>query len=296
MRIAKTFGKRSTADDRELETKIKYFLAFEGEETEPQYFSGVLQYKNVIGINALVEIVPLNRHFEERTWSHPCKFIGPLIESMKEYTSGKISIKSLISHSIDHMINSSICNSKDDASRRISDRLHAKILEHGYNCEETPDNIEPFLSIICNCLHEMYPTEFVETSIDNLQKYINEQAVFYNSDIDKVCLIIDRDVQNFKPDQYDTLLAACDKKGFSLHVSNPCFEIWLLMHYPDILDYDRTTLYENQKTSRSKGSKKFLEVELRKLLPGFKKSYIPFHELVDKVDTAILNEKHFCED
>jgi len=56
--------------------------------------------------------------------------------------------------------------------------------------------------------------------------------LFYNSDVDKVCLIIDRDAQNFKANQYDALLAACDKKGFSLHVSNPCFEIWLLMHYP----------------------------------------------------------------
>jgi hypothetical protein len=65
MRIPKAFGKRSTADEKELEPKVKYFLAFEGEETEPQYFFGVLQNKNVLGIHALVEIVPLKRHYEE---------------------------------------------------------------------------------------------------------------------------------------------------------------------------------------------------------------------------------------
>jgi hypothetical protein len=293
MRIPKAFGKRSTADEKELEPKVKYFLAFEGEETEPQYFFGVLQNKNVLGIHALVEIVPLKRHYEERAWSHPCKFIGPLIRSMKEYSSGKKSIKTLINHSVDHMIKSPINDCKDDAPRKISERLHATLLEHGYGCEEIPDNEDTVLTIICNCLHEMYPTECVEKSIDSLQHYINEQALFYNADVDKVCLIIDRDAQNFKLNQYDALLAACDKKGFSLHVSNPCFEIWLLMHYPDILEYDRTILYENRKAS---GDKRFLEVELRKLLPGFKKSSLPFNELVDKVDRAILNEQHFCED
>ena len=215
MRIPKTFGKRSTADEKKLEPKVKYFLAFEGEETEPQYFSGVLRYKNVLGIHALVEIVPLKRHYEERTWSHPCKFIGPLIGSMKEYSSGKNSIRSLINHSVDYVIDRSINDRQYDNSRKISERLHATLVEHGYSCEETPENFETVLTIICNCLHEMYPTECMEKSIDSLQHYINEQALFYNSDVDKVCLIIDRDAQNFKLNQYDALLAACDKKGFS---------------------------------------------------------------------------------
>ncbi|MEA3458556.1 MAG: RloB domain-containing protein, partial [Candidatus Thermoplasmatota archaeon] len=78
MRTPKTFGKRSTADDKELKLKARYFLTFEGEETEVQYFSGVIQFKKELGINDLLEIIPLIRNYEEKSWSHPCKFIRPL--------------------------------------------------------------------------------------------------------------------------------------------------------------------------------------------------------------------------
>ena len=87
MRISKPFGKRSSADNEELMPKVKYFLTFEGEKTEVQYFSGVANFKKELGINTLFTIVPLERHYEEISWSNPCKFIFSLIQTLEDRKS-----------------------------------------------------------------------------------------------------------------------------------------------------------------------------------------------------------------
>ena len=47
---------------------------------------------------------------------------------------------------------------------------------------------------------------------------------------------------------------------------------------------------------KTKGEEPFLEHELHCYLPSISKASVPFEELKDKVDAAILHEKDFCED
>jgi len=294
MRIPKSFGRRSTADDKVLEPKTKYILAFEGEKTEVQYFSGIIVFKKKLGINKLFKIIPLIRHFEERTWSHPCKFIGSLIRKLDESSTGQILVESVVQHSIDcHVDMGIIDQSGQNNSSEISERLHSKLAESGYAKKDIVEDQGAILYCICECLYDMFPEEYTDKSIDDLQQYIKEQELYYNSEVDRVCLVVDRDVQNFNLNQYNSLLSACDKRKFSLYVSNPCFELWLLMHFPKVLELDREKMLENRNHS---GNRRYLEVELRKLLPGFTKNNVQFENLVERVDDAILHEQNFCED
>ncbi len=53
-------------------------------------------------------------------------------------------------------------------------------------------------------------------------------------DGDSLWLVIDRDPQSWKPDMIDTVAQRCRQKSYSLALSNPCFELWLLLHFEDV--------------------------------------------------------------
>lgn len=69
MRISnKTFGVRKTVLKSE-EAKKKYFLAFEGVQTEVIYFDGVCINKKELNISPTIELIPLLRHYPHIGWS-----------------------------------------------------------------------------------------------------------------------------------------------------------------------------------------------------------------------------------
>lgn len=70
MRIEHTYGQRSAAEKRD--PKVRYFIACEGSKTEYQYFDGIVQNRNYIGINSLVVIVPVE-HESANSENHPLK-------------------------------------------------------------------------------------------------------------------------------------------------------------------------------------------------------------------------------
>lgn len=69
MRVSQPYGERYKEKEFSQEPKIRYFIACEGEKTEYRYFQGIIQFRTEIGINPLVEIIPI-RH-EQNTSSNP---------------------------------------------------------------------------------------------------------------------------------------------------------------------------------------------------------------------------------
>ena len=117
------------------------------------------------------------------------------------------------------------------------------------------------------------------------------QDIIYIEGKDKIDLVIDRDRQNFKEEQYDNVLDYCKRNNVNLYVSNPCFEFWILLHFDDIFDYDRKELFENRKVN---SKKRYLEYILQTKI-GYMKNDIKFDSLKDKIINAINNEKSFEE-
>lgn len=69
MRVSQPYGERYIEKEFSQEPKIRYFIACEGEKTEYRYFKGIIEFRTEIGINPLVEIIPI-RH-EQNTSSNP---------------------------------------------------------------------------------------------------------------------------------------------------------------------------------------------------------------------------------
>jgi hypothetical protein len=51
---------------------------------------------------------------------------------------------------------------------------------------------------------------------------------------DQLWLLMDHDPQSWKPAMISAIAQECQSKGYFLSVSNPCFEVWLLLHFEDV--------------------------------------------------------------
>ena len=73
---------------------------------------------------------------------------------------------------------------------------------------------------------------------------------FMLRDGDQLWLVIDRDSQSWKPKEMVEVARACQQKNYYLAVSNPCFELWLLLHFEDLAVQDekrRNQVLENKR-------------------------------------------------
>lgn len=76
-------------------------------------------------------------------------------------------------------------------------------------------------------------------------------------------------------------------------MTNPCFEFWLLLHFDDVERLDNGKLLENLKVT---AKRRYTEQELRNRMKNYTKSSYDTGWFVNRIDTAIENEKKYCED
>lgn len=92
----------------------------------------------------------------------------------------------------------------------------------------------------------------------SVKKLLQEAKKEYRfKDTDEFWLIIDRDDwEEMHNHNFDKLVADCKKENnFFLAMSNPCFEIWLILHLKDIREFnddEKQRLIVNDKISNSK--------------------------------------------
>lgn len=186
-----------------LEPKSKYYIVPEGDNTEIQYFCGVRDNAQELGIRPLIEIIPIENDEEEFGQSHP--------------------------------------------KRKLS----------------------------------------------NFDKDLRSGKFTYDNEIDKVCFVIDRDPQNLSEKQLDDFINNCKKNNYEVYLSNPTFELFLIMHDNRVLKLDRQEMLENRREGRKR--KRFLE---KKLLEYFEcnKTNLNFEKFKPNINKAIKNEKQFCEE
>lgn len=119
--------------------------------------------------------------------------------------------------------------------------------------------------------------------LDQLDDYKREFGLGSN---DELCMLIDRDKQSWGDSEISAVAAACSKKQYLLALSNPCFEIWLLLHHENIESCD-----ENKRKLILKNKNSFLKKELRRILGEFNPSNLKIDDFWDKTSVAIERAK-----
>lgn len=132
--------------------------------------------------------------------------------------------------------------------------------------------------------HPLKVLEKVKNSISSIQ---------YDSEFDKIFIIVDRDEKSFSSIQYDKFYSTCVSSSINIGITNPCFELWLLCHLNNFNTYDKKVIFQNKKINRSKT---FIEKELSNNLGGYNKSKLDFSKFKDSIDNAIENEKSIEQD
>lgn len=93
---------------------------------------------------------------------------------------------------------------------------------------------------------------------------------------DEFWLVLDVD-RWVKKEQLIAICPQARQKGYQLAISNPCFEIWLCLHFSDLFPEDRTC--------------KHFEARLRNILGSYNKSNLDVLAYTPNVKSAIVRSR-----
>lgn len=133
-------------------------------------------------------------------------------------------------------------------------------------------------------LHRDRHTSSPVAMYDQLRHFKQEYNI---AEDDQLWVVVDRDKWDVK--MMKSVAQYCNSNShLNFCVSNPCFELWLLLHIEDI------SVYTPEELSRMKANKKsskwgttFLKRRLRGLLGSYQESHYDAETLVETVDDAI---------
>lgn len=109
---------------------------------------------------------------------------------------------------------------------------------------------------------------------------------------DEYWLICDRDDSSFTSQQYDDVILECQKEGIHLIVSNPAFQVWLLLHFTADLQQYKLEQYE----SSSQCVKNAIEPAIRSYDAQYKHGNINMKIYKPLMRDAIRNSVGYSHD
>lgn len=294
MRESRTFAERTKVLKSDEAIK-KYFLVYEGSDTEVIYFDAIRSLREDIGINPLIELIPIIRSFSEEGWSNPKKILDRIIENLQESKEQSISYESLLNRIMDYLYETKVITTSKVLARNIWKTMQQACDEQlQKSLDDMVGNIESACNTLIGALKEEYE---VVNIVEDISGIIKDGGLTYEEGFDQICLIVDRDKDSFlsmpENNQYKYVLDKCREMGFQFCVTNPCFEFWLLLHFDEVFDLNEEKLLKNLKVT---AKRRYAEDELRKICPRYSKSFYHAEALVKNIDKAIENEKKFCED
>lgn len=294
MREKKMFAQRTRTRNTD-EAKRKYFLVYEGKETEEIYFESVSQNRSKIGIDSLLELVPVVRSYSEEGWSNPKKIVDRMLLNLEESRLGVVSYETLLNWFMDYLYEEEILTNSKVKAKSLwqtlewicKEKLHVMLTEQVENLEQT-----------CRVIAEYFQDkEGYEQIIDDVPRIIQNRSITYAEGFDRICFVVDRDRESFvahpENNQYEYVLNKCREKKFGFYLTNPCFEFWLLLHFDDVKELNKQQLLDNPKIT---AKRRYTEQELRKRVNGYTKSSYDADWFINRIDVAIQNEKLYCED
>lgn len=300
MREVRKFAERTRTRTTD-EVRKKYFLVFEGSNTEPIYFEAVHNAQTKLNISPLIEIIPLERSRDEKGWSNPKKILERLSLNLEEIEQKKFSYSTLLNAILDCLFVSNYIQKRGKIIKEVWDSLRDQCgKKRGNDLGTLVENFESAVEMILEVIKESKPRIY-ELIITNLENSLETSQLTYDSEIDTICFIYDRDKKSFTKDQYKFVIETCNSKNIKPYPSNPCFEFWLLLHFNEVNDFDHGQLLENNKISKSKNAETFTVDKFQKIMYQYTgqkitKSKYPTDILIERIPLAIQNEKQFCED
>ena len=132
------------------------------------------------------------------------------------------------------------------------------------------------------------------TSVINMLNSFKKE--FLLRDGDELWMVIDRDKQSWDITEISEVATLVYQKRYNLALSNPAFEVWLLLHVKDVSEYSEeelNELYVNRKISRHRTR---LDFELAEICGSYNKYSPNLDHYLPTVETAILRAESLIID
>lgn len=241
--------------------KSQFIIFAEGVETEKLYFESLSRSErkreNII-------IKYLDRWKENSGRSNQLSVVNDVIE----YVDNVRAEKKLDSKKLTNLFNKLVENLKIEELPIITDQL--------------------------NKLSEDFPSLFNSKESIQSQLYSYLTISEFDSEYDKIFIILDRDCQSFTEEQYREVLQKSEDNQLNLGITNPCFEFFLLLHFENVSDLDLNLLKDN----KNDGRKTYAESQLNHYLlqntgKSFKKNKYDTNYFINNFEIALRQSKSF---
>ena len=182
MREKRSFAERTRVLPND-EVKKKYFLVYEGKDTEAIYFEAVDVLREHISINPLIEVIPVIRSYSEDGWSNPKKILDRMIKNIEELKSGEVSYETLLNWIMDYFHDYGILENNRPLAKSYWTTLQ-QICEEKLevSLEEKVDNLQMACELIFDILKE---ESKLENIVADIPRIINNSVLTYSEEIDK---------------------------------------------------------------------------------------------------------------
>ncbi len=271
MRIKEPFAQERLSEEKNY--KAKYFIASEGQTTEPRYFEKLNQ--SIISEN--VTIINILRDYANLGNSNPTYLIK-LLQEFLNSSDSEISVAEL---------KNKIANWAHENPSKINLNVINDELDKIYKSNKYKI---PYADLE-NLFMRLFKSDIYKDLASHFSLYFIAQDVTYSPTTDSLNMVIDRDKDSFTEEQYDEVVKFCDDNNVNLYVSNPSFEFWLLLHFKEIEYEDNQKLLENPKVNNSR---RYLEKRLHDICK-YTKTKFSFEHFEKNVHDAILREKNYEE-
>ncbi len=129
-----------------------------------------------------------------------------------------------------------------------------------------------------------------ECVIEALNQFSDEYH--YEEGLDELWLVVDTD--DWGDEKLADIATKCQQKGYEMAVSNPCFELWLLLHVTSLSEYTDETLDEFRE-NRRQGDRTRVERELVVLIGEFSKSSLKTEHFLPHIEDTIARARELDE-
>ncbi len=180
-----------------IEPKRVVFLSTEGTKTEVQYLHFIEQYRERLGINAIVHIEVLRRYDTKSDPENVLELLEEYIQfrenNMFEKIIDSLCLKKYSTEFIKSYLKNPSCLTKKECNK-FKAALREEQLDLLY--------------------------------LDFLNKYQGKDDAFG--------IVIDRDCGSHSAKQMKCVVEKCKKKKYLCYITNPCIEFWQLLHVSDV--------------------------------------------------------------
>ena len=266
MRCEERFYNERPSSTREINKK--YFFAFEGKETEPNYINSLINLKER---NSLVFFY--YKSLNKGDSSHPKRILDSLIDAQVN-NNFKYIYSSVVKPISFFLFENNVIISEKVIESELQSFLDGRNIK--FNEEINFEVMREFLKYLSNQKDEMI------IDIDLLMGTIKRNTDFYEG-VDEVILVADRDQESFKKEQYLYVVKQSALHNVKVFISNPCIELRFLLHFAKadkILDDD---------FNEAKNKAKYLFKKLKTFDKRYKKTNTDFSLYNSLIDVAIQN-------